>query len=109
MTPEQAIIIAKLAYGQADWIKSEFEITYHPYEPEDRPNDVYEDSPEFMTIKFKAITFGTTVDDIRLQMISNFNLSMNIMRPTPASWIQLGISNQFLIFKQLQEWGFNLD
>ena len=104
MTKEQAIEIAMMAYGHDDWIRSDFKFEYVPYDPPSIKNS-FDDSPESVYVKFEGVSFGDKIDLYRLFIYSNLNITLDIFRTDPIKIISVGFSNQFLIFKKLQEWG----
>lgn len=106
MTKGHAVKLAKLIYGNPDWIKSDVEFRYQPYVPIDYSTDVYEDFPECVFIKFKALTFGDRVDDIRIIIYANLNISVCITKKEHPYLDTLTVANQYETFKLLHSWGF---
>lgn len=111
LTKEQAIEIAILAYRGKGLIRSEITFNYYPFIPSDTKRGIYKDMEEFIAINFDAYTIGEQIESIKIRIYSNLNIDMHIFKCNGGfpEIIPLSVSNQFLIFKKLQEWGFDLD
>ena len=96
LTKEQAIEIAKLVYGFPDYIKSDFEVKYQPYDV-----TMYEDAREVMSIFFDAITFGDNVDKIMIEICPSLNCWAYYCRDMAYS---LPTRNQKLTQEKFKEW-----
>jgi hypothetical protein len=107
ITKEQAIEIAKLAYPFPEYIKSDFDFQYIPYEPISKTN--YEECPEHVDIRFKGIIAGTKEAIFCLTLYNWFDLYM--------SWLEkkteeqnyydshyFPLRNQHKIYAKFKEW-----
>lgn len=116
LTQEQVIEIAKLVYPFHDWIKSDFEVKYQPFD-----ESWGRDAEEFWFVKFEAITFADKVDTYRLWIYPTLDLEFDAIRTKLANMtpkqkgeivgdniVLLGtfpIRNQHLIQKKFIEFG----
>lgn len=105
LSKEQAIEIAKLAYRKCEWIQSEFDFKYIPYEASDVSKQIYEDTPEMVQVFFNAFTFGEKIEKIRVIIYANLDISLNIIRNNPFNLITIEISNQYKIVERFINWG----
>ena len=105
LTEAQGIEIAKLAYAfrvglpdEKSWIRSDIKFKYQPYD-----HEWYEDAHEFVQLTFDGITFGETVDHIRLWIHPNLNVNMDYYREGGGG-SSLPICEQHAIFEKFREW-----
>jgi len=98
LTKEQAIEIAKLAFGHDDWITSEIEAKYQPYIPE-----WYEDAQEAFIVKFEGYFAGTNTKKYVTWIYPNLNVCQYYL---DGHLKTLGVSNQRIIQKKFTEYGF---
>jgi len=98
LTKEQAIEIAKLVYGFPDYIKSDFEVKYQPYD-----ETMYEDAREVIKIFFDAIVCGDTVKKIMVEICPNSDCWVYYIEDMAHS---LPTRNQKLVQKKLIEFNF---
>ena len=75
LSKEQVIEIVKLVYPFEDWIKSEIEVVYQPYDV-----SWYEDAAEYWFAKFDGYTFGDKIDTYRLWIHPNLNVEFDVFR-----------------------------
>ena len=75
LTKDQVIEITRLVYPFDDWMKSEIEVRYQPYD-----ETWFEDAQEYWFAKFQAITFADKVDTYRLWIYPNLNLAFDAIR-----------------------------
>lgn len=99
LTSEEVIEIAKLTYGFPDWIKSDFELQYSPHKERDEFNL---EEFENVVCKFKAYTFGETIDTIRVTIYSNLDVTIGYLRPNTGE-DSLPVRNQYKVQKLLME------
>jgi len=117
LTKEQVIEIAKLVYPFNDWIKSDIEVKYQPYDK------TWLDPQEYWFVKFDGITFGDKVDTYRLWIYPTLNLEFDAIRKHPDTFteankmkviesgndqmVMLGsfpLRNQYFVQKKFMEW-----
>jgi hypothetical protein len=101
LTKEQTIEIAKLIYPFSDTVEGEYEFSYQPYDP-----TWYEDAREYVQLKFKGVTFGTTIDTLIFQINKNLDCWFYYSRD---SMYTLPSRNQHAIQKKFIEWGIEPD
>lgn len=118
LTKEQVIEITKLVYPFKDWIKSEIEVIYQPYD-----ETWLDDAQEYWFVKFDGITFGDKVDTYRLWIYPSLDLEFDAIRKNPDNFteenkmkiigsgkeqmVMLGsfpLRNQYLTQKKFMEW-----
>ena len=102
LTKEQAIEIAQLIYLFSDDVKSDYDFHYQPYNRE-----WYEDAREFTIIEFRGVTFGDTVDNLRLEINKNLDCWFYYSREDGLH--TLPSRNQHAVQKKFIEWGFEPD
>lgn len=116
LTKDHILEIVNLVYPYPDWIKSEIDIKYQPYD-----SSWLDDAQEYWFAKFDGITFGDKIDTYRLYIYPNLNLSLDVIRDNPdnftekdktnlisGKYVLLGsfpIRNQHKIHKKFIEWG----
>ncbi len=98
LTNEQSIEIAKLVFGKPDWIKSDFDVKYQPYDA-----NMYEDAREVVSVFFNAFTFGETIDKIMAEINPSLDCFVFYCRPDGAH--SLPTRNQKSIQEKFREWG----
>lgn len=105
LTAEQTFELAKLAYGFPEWITSELEFLYQPYdETWDR------DAREFVRVKFEGIVFGDKTFPIVFEIGATLSCELAFVKYNEKTGVnyqdRLPIRNQYKIFKKLIDWGF---
>ena len=107
LTREQAIEITKLAYPFEDWIKSDFDTFYQPYD-----KSHYSDAAEFYIISFDGITMGDKVGRIRLYIYSDLVCDLDYFykdedgKMIVKTMTRLPVRNQRQIQQKFTEYGF---
>lgn len=103
LTREQVIEIAKLAFGQPDWIKSDFETKHQPYIEE-----WYDDAREYYSIKFEAYFIGDKTAIYRVEISPNLDVHLWYFENGKNGMINkpMVIVNQRKIQEKFTEFGF---
>jgi len=104
LTKEQAIEIAKLAFGHPEWIVSDFHFKYQPYIEE-----WYEDAREYVSIRFEAYFAGDKTTYYKVEITPELNVALwYLKRQTGMRDIYsvLHILNQRKIQETFTEYGF---
>lgn len=102
LTKDQGIEIAKLAFGQPDWIKSDFDFQYQPYIEEH-----YEDAREYVSIIFEAYFVGELTTKYKIEISPKFDVWLWYLDIKSEVYHPLGIVNQRLIQQKFSEFGLN--
>ena len=114
LSKEQIIEIVNLVYPFKDYIKSEIDVKYQPYD-----ESLLDDAQEYWFAKFDGITFADKVDTYRLWIYPTLNLEFDAIRTNVKNMsdkqkkeaigdcVLLGsfpVRNQHLIQKKFMEW-----
>lgn len=99
LTEEQSKVIAKLAYGFEDLIKSDFTVKYQPFD-----GSWYEDAREFVLVSFEGIVFGDKAYKIYVDISPDLNVYVGFSSPTGLGRESLPVRNQYDIQKKFREW-----
>lgn len=100
ITEEEAIIIAKLAYGFDKYIKGKLEFKYQPHD-----KDFYEDSREYVRIEFNACLMADTFTTMIVEISPNLNVSIDYICPRKNRRKSFPLRNQYQIQKNFMKWG----
>ena len=102
LTKEQAIEIAKLIHPFSDEVKTNYKFHYQPYD-----KSWFEDAREFVTLEFKGITFGNTIDNLIIEINKNLDCWFYYIRE--SGYHTLPSRNQSAVQRKFIEWEFEPD
>lgn len=100
ITKEEAITIAKLAYGFEKYIKGKLKFKYQPYD-----ESWYNDSREYISIEFNACLMADKYTTIIVEILPNLNVLIDYICPLKNKRKSFPLRNQYQIQKKFKEWG----
>lgn len=107
LTKEQVIEIAKLVYPFPEWVKSDYQTFYQPYDESD-----FSDAVEYQLVSFDGIIAGNKVGRIRLFIYPDLDCDLDYYYKDDkdqmiiSSMNRLPARNQREIQKKFTEYGF---